>query len=71
MSAAFLHAFAMSRISPCGSLRCPDRGISSGLRLIANRNKKKIQTRLPLGDLGQQRLHDDAISSRPGRRSIA
>ncbi len=52
MSAAFLHAFAMSRIAPCGSLRYPDRGISSALRLIATCNKKNIQTRLPLGDLG-------------------
>jgi hypothetical protein len=48
-----------------------DPGISCALRLIANRNKKNTQIRLSLGDLGQQRLHDDAISSRPGQRSIA
>jgi hypothetical protein len=29
-----------------------DRGISSALRLIPNRNKKNTQIRLPLGDLG-------------------
>jgi hypothetical protein len=39
ISAAFLHAFAMSRISPRGSLRRCDHGISCGLRLIADRNK--------------------------------
>jgi hypothetical protein len=48
MSAAVSHASAASRIPACGSLRHRDRGISCGLRLIANRNKKNTQIRLPL-----------------------
>jgi hypothetical protein len=31
--------------------------------LIANRNEKNIQIRLPLCDLGQQRLHGNVIWS--------
>jgi len=46
----------MSRFRRCGSLPCPDRGISSGLRLIANRNKKDTQIRFPLGALGRNLL---------------
>jgi len=56
--------FAMSRIRRCGSLPCPDRGISSGLRLIANRNKRTLKF-----DFAS--ALSDEISCRPVRRSIA
>jgi hypothetical protein len=52
MSAVRQHAFVVSRIPHAAHYSVADSGISSGLPLIANRNKKNIQTRLPLGDLG-------------------
>jgi hypothetical protein len=38
----FSRRVAMSSISPCGSLRCPDRGISFGFRLSLTATKRTL-----------------------------